>query len=570
MTALLLNNKSRFSISRFKNFLLNPTGDSTITTVSQPKQQTRTISNPLKDLIERTQVGILEDQQKQVNSYSINTEKIDYYSILKPVYAVSDALQQQQQQTYESSRQKIPLILSSSESEIISYALYHNTMLRNALVKFISEFVLQKRTKFDIGLDENILTLMSKNPKINDIVNSELMSQEIKPEKILEWNTKINTINQDIELHENLTTLGIQAFCFGSGYLHQIRDFQDKDFTQYGRPISLYPINRGQLVEIISHRLTKKFEGIKYRVDDDEKQQWIAHLKDRTEKQKEKKDKIGEIVSTITTQMLQEGSNELTISRTSLIPLIIDNFNPLKYGENQGMSRVLPLLPVIATIKQLDEEFIPSSAKKVGRGYNFINTGSPANASVDIVGKQVVEGDVIVHNFEKLKAETLTMQTDLMSLINARKESMYYVLLQVGLPPFLFLEESQSYAKAKEETTVFFNTTVPRLRTLFRNAIEYYYYDPLFADLNNTTVEKIRERKLKLKMVFDESFDIEKKIELATKLQSLGILRNDLEVLEFIGEDKILQLRKDLDRKIETIETETIKKNRNETENQSG
>lgn len=372
------------------------------------------------------------------------------------------------------------------------------------------DFTLNDRTKFMIALNDELTEGATDDEltKYQDILNS----SETK-----ELRRKILRINKRVKLHQNLIKHVTLNYIFGRGFTQIHRFPKDQEWTIFGEPKSLQPLNNTRVVDVKVNSATGAFEGIYY--------------------------DFGVV-----------GKEKILIPSSQLISSWFDDVNLYDNTLYSGVSQLWAILNVAFSNQNINDEDLPESTKQLWAKFGFVYAGTGKQAVTQQIKKQLATATMLVHNQEKLKMEVADLGRDMRELTDVRKANVIYICQVLGLPPFFMNDEIPNHATALASLHAYKIGTMKRTQTWIRGFVEDYFYDPILADHLNIPIEDVISADIKVKATFEDTIfeTYKERIDALIALKHAGVY-DDQKILEELGADDVLeryqQMQKIMERK---------------------
>ena len=231
--------------------------------------------------------------------------------------------------------------------------------------------------------------------------------------------------------------------------------------------------------------------------------------------------------------------------------------------DNTNFSGVSPVWTCLSTSQSnlvINDEDIPEATRQVAQKFGFLYTGTSKPAVTAQIREQLQNSTWLIHNQEKLKPEVYDLARDLTELPEVREFNSKYLAWSMMVPMFLIFEDTANFATAAQALQAWKVTTIDYYRTILQGILETYWYNPLIADHFNIPIEEVITEKIKIKAEFDDLiFDTYKdKVEAMGTLVGNSIFTDEM-ALEKLGEDKFLQIKRELNKELESQKEESIK-----------
>lgn len=375
-------------------------------------------------------------------------------------------------------------------------------IVRQAINKHI-DFILGQRTKFVIELNEELTDSLTEEELIplQDILNS----AEVK-----ELRRKIIRVNKRVQLHDRLIKLLQSAFIFGRSANQIIRFPKTQEWSIFGEPRALIPINPTRITNTKIDKQTGEFLGFYYNYG------------------------------------IENKTNAL-LPANELIPSFIDDGNIYDNTLYSGISPLWPLINVALANQIINDEDLPESAKQLWAKFGFVYSGTSSSGVTTRIKDQLKTSTFLVHNQEKLKAEVYDLARDIRELPEVRKQNNIFMLQCIGLPIFFMFEDVPNFATASATLQAYKVGTLTRMRTWLRGTLERYWYDPLLADHLNVSIDDVIAEKIKVNATFDDVLfeTYKERVDALAVLNGMGAY-DEIDVLEALGADKVIERKKQL------------------------
>ena len=392
---------------------------------------------------------------------------------------------------------------------------YTNDGIMRRLVLLLIQGIKGKRVgqtikpneELTIGLDDEELRKLNESITQND--------------RVPDLQRNLIRINARVKLNERLDTFLKSFFVIGRS-LQEIKRFpKTPDFPQYGEPRALLPLNSIRIEEVVMNQSTYELESIVYDNGTTNK-------------------KI------LTPQNMFFGVNE-------------DN----NMYDNTNFSGVSPVWTCLSTSQSnivINDEDIPEACRQVAQKFGFLYSGTNKQSVTAQLREQLANSTWLIHNNEKLKPEVYDLARDLTELPQVREFNSKYMTWSMMVPMFLIFEDTANFATAAQALQAWKVTTIDYYRTILQGILETYWYNPIIADHFNLDISEVITEKIKIKAEFDDLiFDTYKdKVEAMSQLVNANIFTDEM-ALEKLGEDKFLQIKRELNEEIQAQREEDIK-----------
>ena len=358
-------------------------------------------------------------------------------------------------------------------------AYVNNGIIRTAVDKTIW-FIKGSRIKHVIEANDEI-TEGLEEPAIRKIEDKIAHDRLKNPKTGLSYDlkglrNKITRANKRVKLDDALTKWATSVLVFGRGFEEIFRQDNPDWSGQYGEPMALKHLHPLRIVDTKVNPDSYNFEGIYYNFG-------------------------------------RKNQNKKLIKPVNLISGWHDDNNVFDNTYYSGVSPVWSALSASQTIETVLDENLPEFVKAIAEGIGLLYSGTNKKSVTDQIKKEMQHSTIFIHNFEKMKFQSIDLARDpneLMGIINGLAK---YICQAVNLPLFLMFEDTANFATANQVMQVFRVSTLNRYRTWLQGVLEDCWYNPIVADHLKIDIEDVIHQEIKVKPIFEE-INFETKLEI--------------------------------------------------------
>jgi len=392
---------------------------------------------------------------------------------------------------------------------------YTNDGIMRRLVLLLIQGIKGKRVGQTIKPNEEL------SIGLDDLELQKLNESITKNDRVPDLQRNLIRINARVKLNEKLDTFLKSFFVIGRS-IQEIKRFPTSpDFPIYGEPRALLPLNSIRITDVQINQSTYELQGITY----------------------------------------DDGSATKRVIRPIDMLFGVNEDNNMY--DNTNFSGVSPVWTCLSTSQSnlvINDEDIPEATRQVAQKFGFLYSGTNKESVTTQLREQLANSTWLIHNNEKLKPEVYDLARDLTELPEVREFNSKYMTWSMMVPMFLIFEDTANFATASQALQAWKVTTIDYYRTILQGILETYWYNPIIADHFGIDISDVISQKIKIKAEFDDLiFDTYK-----DKVESMGVLVGnniftDEMALEKLGEDKFLQMKRELNQEIENAREEDIK-----------